>query len=215
MDEHIVIATLSSVHRTTKTRAIFQYNYGMILQFEGVDLPDVYEVHFSNSSDDKSLTQIGDSNGVDIPNEFLITGEDIKVWIFLHSTDNDGETVYHVVIPVIKRAEIGDAEPTPTQVDAISQAIAEFNSGVDRVQTALDTVQDTVNDSLQAAKDSGEFDGPPGEPGTDGISPTVSVEEIDSGHRVTITDAEGDHAFDVLDGQGGRSCGRRWERFRT
>ena len=39
--------------------------------------------------------------------------------------------------------------------------------------------------------------------GEDGYSPTVNVEEIPGGHRVIITDAEGDHVFDVMDGTGG------------
>lgn len=45
--------------------------------------------------------------------------------------------------------------------------------------------------------------GPAGEPGTDGVSPEVTVTEISGGHRVTITDAEGTQAFDVLDGEDG------------
>ena len=39
----------------------------------------------------------------------------------------------------------------------------------------------------------------------EGVSPTVTVEEIEGGHRVTITDAVGDHVFDVMDGSGGGS----------
>lgn len=39
--------------------------------------------------------------------------------------------------------------------------------------------------------------------GEDGVSPTVTVTTIAGGHRVTITDASGDHVFDVMDGQGG------------
>ena len=42
-----------------------------------------------------------------------------------------------------------------------------------------------------------------GAQGADGFSPTVTVTEITGGHEVTITDAAGDHAFDVLDGQSG------------
>ena len=42
-----------------------------------------------------------------------------------------------------------------------------------------------------------------GEPGQDGFSPEVSVEEITGGHRVTITDADGTENFDVMDGQDG------------
>lgn len=42
--------------------------------------------------------------------------------------------------------------------------------------------------------------GAPGDPGTPGISPTVTVTDITGGHRITITDAEGAHSFDVMDG---------------
>jgi hypothetical protein len=40
-------------------------------------------------------------------------------------------------------------------------------------------------------------------PGQDGFSPIVEVEEIEGGHRVTITDVEGTKVFDVLNGQNG------------
>ena len=39
-----------------------------------------------------------------------------------------------------------------------------------------------------------------GTPGKDGYSPTVAVVNIPGGHRVTITDVNGKHSFDVLDG---------------
>ena len=39
----------------------------------------------------------------------------------------------------------------------------------------------------------------------EGFSPTVSVEEIEGGHRVTITDGTGEHVFDVMDGVDGTS----------
>jgi hypothetical protein len=37
----------------------------------------------------------------------------------------------------------------------------------------------------------------------DGVSPTVSVEDIGNGHRVVITDESGDHSFDLLNGANG------------
>lgn len=49
-------------------------------------------------------------------------------------------------------------------------------------------------------------DGAPGErgpAGAAGFSPTVATEAIDNGTRVTITDASGEHTFDVLNGTGG------------
>lgn len=45
--------------------------------------------------------------------------------------------------------------------------------------------------------------GDPGEDGADGFSPTVSVESIEGGHKVTITDADGAHEFNVMDGASG------------
>lgn len=45
--------------------------------------------------------------------------------------------------------------------------------------------------------------GDKGNPGEDGFSPTVSVQDIPGGHRVTITDVSGPHTFDVMDGEDG------------
>lgn len=42
--------------------------------------------------------------------------------------------------------------------------------------------------------------GPRGQQGNDGYSPTVTVQAITGGHEVTITDAQGAHEFDVMDG---------------
>lgn len=40
--------------------------------------------------------------------------------------------------------------------------------------------------------------------GIDGVSPTAEVEDIDGGHRITITDADGEHVFDVMNGERGQ-----------
>lgn len=45
--------------------------------------------------------------------------------------------------------------------------------------------------------------GDPGPAGADGFSPTVTTTPIENGTRVTITDASGEHTFDVLNGTGG------------
>lgn len=46
-------------------------------------------------------------------------------------------------------------------------------------------------------------DNPGGGSGEPGFSPTVDVEEIENGHRVTITDIEGTETFDVMNGKNG------------
>lgn len=51
----------------------------------------------------------------------------------------------------------------------------------------------------------GSIKSAPGDPGADGYAPEVTIEQIDGGHRVTITSAdypEG-QSFDVMDGTGG------------
>lgn len=45
--------------------------------------------------------------------------------------------------------------------------------------------------------------GPQGPAGADGFSPSISVQDIDGGHRVTITDKDGEKPFDVMDGKDG------------
>ncbi len=42
-----------------------------------------------------------------------------------------------------------------------------------------------------------------GDPGKDGVSPTVSVADITGGHRVSFTDAKGTTTVDVMDGENG------------
>lgn len=42
-----------------------------------------------------------------------------------------------------------------------------------------------------------------GDPGDDGFSPVVEVEEIENGHRVSITDSTETHTFDVENGSKG------------
>ena len=46
--------------------------------------------------------------------------------------------------------------------------------------------------------------GVPGEKGADGVSPTVTVEAITGGHKVSITDIGGTQSFKVLDGAKGQ-----------
>ena len=44
--------------------------------------------------------------------------------------------------------------------------------------------------------------------GENGVSPTISVVEIENGHRIIINDVDGEKSFDVLDGEGGGDGGK-------
>ena len=188
---NIVKAVITKGSKQARTSPLWQYDYGQILQIVGLDLPDAYEVHFSNSENGDSTTSIGNSDGVVIPDAYLQSGENVYAWLYLHTGEDDGETVYHIQIPVRKRAAITDQQPTPVQQDVITQTIAALDAAVESVPGAID-------EALATAKASGEFDG------QDGFSPVVSVSEISGGHAVSVTDAEGTETFNVMDGQPGQ-----------
>lgn len=130
---------------------LHQYDYGQRIEFDGVELPFAYEVHFGNAPNDNAKTSIGDASGVDIPDEFLLSGKDLYVWVYLHSGEADGETEYRGVIPVIKRAKPTNQEPTPVQQDTITQAIAALDAAV--AQTGQDVIDtDAAKEAAQEAK---------------------------------------------------------------
>lgn len=117
--------------RITSTVPLYQFDYGQMLLFSDLDLPEAYEVHFSNSDKrGESTQQIGDASGVTIPDMYFQSGEDIFAWIYLHADDDDGETEYKVKIPIKKRARPTEETPTPVQQSAITQALAALEAAV-------------------------------------------------------------------------------------
>ena len=79
---------------------------------------------------------------------------------------------------------------------------------------SAETLPEAITTALAQAKESGEFDGEDGapgkdgndgQPGKDGTSPVISVSAITGGHRITITDANGTKAVDVMDGSDGKN----------
>ena len=68
-------------------------------------------------------------------------------------------------------------------------------------------VQQIVDEYLAANPPEAGEPGAPGSDGKDGVSPTIAVEIIDGGHRITITDAKGTKSFDVMDGKDGSGSG--------
>lgn len=182
-DNRIVVARFMLGEKNCVTAPIYQYNYGNVLRFEGLALPSTFEVHFSNDQFGESTTAIGTDNEVTIPDTYLTDPGDIYVWIYLHDTAEDGETVYQIMIPLIARAEITNEQPTPEQQDAISQAIAALNEAVSDCESAVEhypeigengnwyvwdgEAGDWVDTEIHAQGEKGDT-GATGAPGTDG-----------------------------------------------
>ena len=115
-----------------RTPPAYQYDYGQLLTFPDLDLPTAFECHFSNTERGTSVTQIGANNVVTIPDTMFQTGAYIYAWVFLHTGEDDGETEYMAVIPILKRAQPTDDVPTPVEQSAITQAIAALNAAVEQ-----------------------------------------------------------------------------------
>ena len=135
-----------------KTRALYQYDYGQKLKFLDLNLPEAYEVHFSNYDRGESTVTVATSNEVAIPDVYLQTGLNIFVWLYLHAGQNDGETEYMLIIPVIRRAAILDTQPTPQEQSVITQTIAALNS-------AASTISASSSAAAQAATDAENYRG--------------------------------------------------------
>ena len=166
----IVVNPLEQCDKDDKPAGmLFQYDYGQRIVFGGVDLPQAYEVHFSNQKMGKSVTVIGDVTGVDIPDAMLLTGQDVHVWLYLHQGESDGETVYYARIAVRQRAKPTHETPTPVQQDEITQAIAALNAAVESTeadaaaaeasaqaasgaQAAAEAAQDGAESAMRAAE---------------------------------------------------------------
>ena len=205
---NIITAHFATEQTRAWTNELWQYDYGQVLQFAGLDLPSAYEVHFANAPHGTdSITQIGNADGVTIPDQFLESGECVYSWVYLHTGADDGETEYMVTIPVNKRAKPTHEEPTPVQQDEIEQAIAALNDNVSKAETAIEhypkiedgtwrvwdvTNEEWVDTGIEAQ-------------GEDGYSPYASVSKSGNTATITITDKTGTSTAEVSDGEDGYS----------
>lgn len=150
MPKNVVVADCQSGNYSVRTDPIWQYDYGIVLQIQGVELPSAYEVHFSNDPLGFSKTQIGDENGVQIPDEYLLTGQMVYAWLFLHEGAEDGETRLSISIPVRRRAMPLDEGPTSGEQSVITQTIAALNQAVSDVEAAAEEVKSLISRILVA-----------------------------------------------------------------
>ena len=155
MDTSKVIRGVVNSGRYTVTAPIVKENYGIYLQIEGVELPETYQVDFSNEEHrGTSVTMIGNADGVRIPRQFIDTGKDIFAFLYWVGEDY-GKTVYKFRIPNKVRPDRTDDTPTPEEQSVIDQAISALNEAV--AQTAQDVIDaDASAQSASADADRAE-----------------------------------------------------------
>ena len=147
MDTSKIIKGVVNSGRYTVTAPIVKENYGIYLQIEGAELPETYQVDFSNEEHHgTSVTMIGNADGVRIPRQFIDTGKDIFAFLYWVGEDY-GKTVYKFRIPNKVRPDRTEEQPTPEEQRVIDQAINALNEAV--AQTAQDAI--SADQSAQSA----------------------------------------------------------------
>lgn len=119
---NIITATFADGDTSVVTAEQYMYARGQILKVEGLELPSVYRVNFSNSPTGDSKTQIGTADGVIIPDVYFVSGKPIYAYIMLTSGE-DREIKYDITIPVLSATQPEDDTPTSEQSSIIDQAI--------------------------------------------------------------------------------------------
>ena len=145
---NIITATFASGDTSIVTNAQYMFARGQILQIEGLELPSVYRVNFSNAPTGDSKTQIGTADGVIIPDVYFTTGKPIYAYVMISTDDDDREIKYDITIPVLNATEPEDDTPTEEQTSIIDQAInalaeatTALNNAVTRIDGAVEKIE--------------------------------------------------------------------------
>ena len=120
---NVIEAKFSSRDRKCVIGPLWQYDYGQILRITGIDLPESYEVHFSNDPRGVAKSIPGNANGVRIPAEYLKSGSSVFAWLYVHQGEDDGSTEYQIEIQVRRRARPTSDAPDSEEKTAIGDLI--------------------------------------------------------------------------------------------
>lgn len=118
----------------------WQYNEKQYLVIKGLDLPEYYAVDFCNEGDADTITMTLTENGVEIPDQFLLTGKPLVAYVVVV----DGEsvnTIGQITFPVNVRGRRTDISPEPAEQQQIDSLIGALNDGVSRAETAAEAAE--------------------------------------------------------------------------
>lgn len=90
------------------TKKVYQYDRGIYVHIEGLELPEKYQAHFSDSQDNTiSISKNITGPDILIPDTFLRTGKYVYIWLYLADTDDEsnnfGISIAQIIVPVEPR----------------------------------------------------------------------------------------------------------------
>ena len=157
-------AKFNAGEQKTHAQGVYQYDYGKILQVEGLLLPTAVEVHFASSKEGEAITRVGTTKDgamtATIPDSVLENGDatlnyTAYAWIFL-TDETSGHTEYEIAIPVQTRAKPmppGATEDTDLFWEAVA-AVNEASENAVAAKNAAGTSATAAKASEQNAKTS-------------------------------------------------------------
>ena len=129
--EKMIIASFKHDQTKVYTKSAHQFDKGQKLIVTGIALPETFEVHISNQREGgMAYSVIGSAEGVYIPDAMFMSGEYVYAWLYATAENEEGsskgydvdpeqetiqeeevasrviqegETVYEIVIPVIRK----------------------------------------------------------------------------------------------------------------
>lgn len=125
---------------TGVAEAVYQNDYGIVMNFDGIYLPAHFDCYFSIMGSDTAIPGVGADNIVAIPNSVLAHEGKVTVHIPLHTGSDDSEVEYVVYFKVIGRARPED-DGTPVQMTAIERALALLTQ-------PITNIEEIVNEAL-------------------------------------------------------------------
>lgn len=141
-----------------------QYDAGQVLVFDGIDIPNGSEAHFSNQKINEKT--VINNNQCDIPDNILqISGKGmLSVYVI---NEDSSRTVYDFLILIKKRAELPNGIAPEHQQSFEEKIVEMFNE------------TKAIAESIEQRANNGEFNGKDGIQGKDGVSGKTPQKGID------------------------------------
>lgn len=96
----MIIAKFDSGCSITSAYGLWQYDYGQLLDIQGLDVRDGTAIHFAQNG--KTIESTVRSNQVEIPDYFLQFDGEIEGYVYTEG-DGEGQTIAKIKLPIHSR----------------------------------------------------------------------------------------------------------------
>lgn len=142
----MLVANFTRRDEEIEVKGLWMYDYGQKLQINGLNLPNVFEVHFKWRGLDKAKVVTGITydgiSSVDIPNEALSQNGAITAYLYL-STPEEGQTV-NTAIMYLERRIAPEGFEAPEDVDLFHYTLAAANEYLRQTKVSEQNASDSA-----------------------------------------------------------------------